>query len=423
MGGIPHDKYEPKKGFETWLDKRLPIGRLIYDTLMIPTPKNLNWMWIWGIVLTFCLVLQIITGIILVMHYTPHVDHAFDSVEHIMRDVNGGWAIRYVHANGASLFFIAVYMHIFRGLYYGSYKEPREVTWIIGMLIYLAMMATAFMGYVLPWGQMSFWGATVITNLFSAIPLVGEGIVTWLWGGYSVDNPTLTRFFTLHYLIPFLILGLVVLHIWALHVPGNNNPVGIDIKKPSKDTVPFHPYIVIKDGFALLMFMIVFAFFVFYAPNILGHADNYIEANPMVTPAHIVPEWYLLPFYAILRSVPDKLFGVVAMLSAILILAVLPWLDTSKIRSAVFRPLYKQFYWILVADVLILGYVGAMPAEGLYLLIARVATAYYFLHFLVILPVLGFKEKTLPVPLSITEPVLGGSPNLAAARNKESKLE
>jgi ubiquinol-cytochrome c reductase cytochrome b subunit len=317
------------------------------------------------------------------------------------------------------MFFLAVYIHIFRSLFYGSYKSPREIIWIIGIIIYLLMMAAAFMGYVLPWGQMSFWGATVITNLFSAIPLVGEGIVTWLWGGYSVDNPTLTRFFTLHYLIPFLILGLVVLHIWALHVPGNNNPVGIDIKKPSKDTVPFHPYIVIKDGFALLMFMIVFAFFVFYSPNILGHADNYIEANPMVTPAHIVPEWYLLPFYAILRSVPDKLLGVVAMLSAILILAVLPWLDTSKIRSAVFRPLYKQFYWILVADVLILGYMGAMPAEGLYLLIARVATAYYFLHFLVILPVLGFKEKTLPIPLSITESVLGGSPNFATAKNKK----
>jgi len=356
----------------------------------------------------------------LAMHYIAHADMAFDSVEHIMRDVNYGWLIRYIHANGASMFFLAVYIHIFRSLFYGSYKAPREIIWIIGIVIYLLMMAAAFMGYVLPWGQMSFWGATVITNLFSAIPLVGEGIVTWLWGGYSVDNPTLTRFFTLHYLIPFLILGLVVLHIWALHVPGNNNPVGIDIKKPSKDTVPFHPYIVIKDGFALLMFMIVFAFFVFYTPNILGHADNYIEADPLVTPAHIVPEWYLLPFYAILRSVPDKLLGVVAMLSAILILAALPWLDTSKIRSAVFRPLYKQFYWILVADVLILGYMGAMPAEGLYLLIARVATAYYFLHFLVILPVLGLKEKTLPVPLSITEPVLGGSPNMAAARSKES---
>ena len=359
------------------------------------------------------------------MHYIAHADMAFESVEHIMRDVNYGWLIRYIHANGASMFFLAVYIHIFRSLFYGSYKAPREIIWIIGIIIYLLMMAAAFMGYVLPWGQMSFWGATVITNLFSAIPLVGEGIVTWLWGGYSVDNPTLTRFFTLHYLIPFLILGLAVLHIWALHVPGNNNPVGIDIKKPSKDTVPFHPYIVIKDGFALLMFMIVFAFFVFYTPNILGHADNYIEANPMVTPAHIVPEWYLLPFYAILRSVPDKLLGVVAMLSAILILAALPWLDTSKIRSAVFRPLYKQFYWILVADVLILGYVGAMPAEGLYLLIARVATAYYFLHFLVILPVLGMKEKTLPVPLSITEPVLGGSPNLAMAkkRRKVTKIK
>jgi ubiquinol-cytochrome c reductase cytochrome b subunit len=354
------------------------------------------------------------------MHYIAHADMAFESVEHIMRDVNYGWLIRYIHANGASMFFLAVYIHIFRSLFYGSYKSPREIIWIIGIIIYLLMMAAAFMGYVLPWGQMSFWGATVITNLFSAIPLVGEGIVNWLWGGYSVDNPTLTRFFTLHYLIPFLILGLVVLHIWALHVPGNNNPIGIDIKKPSKDTVPFHPYIVIKDGFALLMFMIVFAFFVFYSPNILGHADNYIEANPMVTPAHIVPEWYLLPFYAILRSVPDKLLGVIAMLSAILILAALPWLDTSKIRSAVFRPLYKQFYWILVADVLILGYMGAMPAEGLYLLIGRVATAYYFLHFLVVLPILGFKEKTIPVPLSITEPILGGSTNLAMAKNKES---
>ena len=336
-----------------------------------------------------------------------------------MRNVNYGWLIRYVHANGASMFFLAVYIHIFRSLYYGSYKSPREIIWMLGMIIYILMMAAAFMGYVLPWGQMSFWGATVITNLFSAIPLVGESIVTWLWGGYSVDNPTLTRFFSLHYLIPFLILGLVVLHIWALHVPGNNNPIGIDLKKPSNDTVPFHPYIVVKDLFALLLFLIVFAFFVFYSPNILGHADNYIEANPLVTPAHIVPEWYLLPFYAILRSVPDKLLGVVAMFAAIFVLVILPWLDTSKVRSAIFRPLYKQFYWFLVADVLILGYVGAMPAEGLYLLVARIATAYYFLHFLVILPVLGLKEKTLEVPLSLTEPVLGGSPNEAMARSKK----
>ncbi len=290
------------------------------------------------------------------------------------------------------------------------------------MIIYVLMMAAAFMGYVLPWGQMSFWGATVITNLFSAIPLVGESITTWLWGGYSVDNPTLTRFFSLHYLIPFMILGLVVLHIWALHVPGNNNPIGIDLKKPSKDTVPFHPYIVIKDLFALLIFLIIFAFFVFYSPNILGHADNYIEANPMVTPAHIVPEWYLLPFYAILRSVPDKLLGVIAMFGAIFVLIILPWLDTSKVRSTIFRPLYKQFYWFLIADVLILGYVGAMPAEGLYLLIARIGTAYYFAHFLIILPILGYKEKTLDVPLSLTDPVLGGSPNPYFVKDKKDKI-
>ena len=414
------ENYVPSSKFGKWFNDRLPLLTLSKHLTDYPTPKNLNYWWTFGGILTFCLITQIVTGLVLAMHYIAHADMAFGSVEHIMRDVNYGWLIRYIHANGASMFFLAVYIHIFRSLFYGSYKSPREIIWIIGIIIYLLMMAAAFLGYVLPWGQMSFWGATVITNLFSAIPIVGEGIVTWLWGGYSVDNPTLTRFFTLHYLIPFLILGLVVLHIWALHVPGNNNPIGIDIKKPSKDTVPFHPYIVIKDGFALLMFMIVFAFFVFYTPNILGHADNYIEANPLVTPAHIVPEWYLLPFYAILRSVPDKLLGVIAMLSAILILAALPWLDTSKIRSAVFRPLYKQFYWILVADVLILGYVGAMPAEGLYLLIARIATAYYFLHFLVVLPILGFKERTTPVPLSITEPILGGSPNLATVKNKDS---
>ncbi|MDC1159974.1 cytochrome b/b6 [Candidatus Pelagibacter sp.] len=413
-------EYVPKSKFGKWFNDRLPLLSLASHLTDYPTPKNLNYWWTFGGILTFCLITQIVTGLTLAMHYIAHADLAFESVEHIMRDVNYGWLIRYIHANGASMFFLAVYIHIFRSLFYGSYKSPREIIWIIGIMIYLLMMAAAFMGYVLPWGQMSFWGATVITNLFSAIPLVGVGIVEWLWGGYSVDNPTLTRFFTLHYLIPFLILGLVVLHIWALHVPGNNNPVGIDIKKPSKDTVPFHPYIVIKDGFALLMFMIVFAFFVFYSPNILGHADNYIEANPMVTPAHIVPEWYLLPFYAILRSVPDKLMGVIAMLSAILILAALPWLDTSKIRSAVFRPLYKQFYWILVIDVLILGYVGAMPAEGLYLLVARVATAYYFIHFLIILPVLGLKEKTIPLPLSITEPVLGGAPIASALKKKES---
>jgi ubiquinol-cytochrome c reductase cytochrome b/c1 subunit len=384
--------------------------------MQYPTPKNLNYWWTFGGILTFCLVTQIITGIVLAMHYTAHADLAFSSVEHIMRDVNYGWLIRYIHANGASMFFLAVYIHIFRALFYGSYKSPREVIWILGILIYILMMAAAFMGYVLPWGQMSFWGATVITNLFSAIPLVGESITQWLWGGYSVDNPTLNRFFSLHYLIPFLILGLVILHIWALHVPGNNNPVGIDLKKDGSDTVPFHPYIVIKDLFALVIFMIVFAGFVFYAPNVLGHSDNYIPANPLVTPSHIVPEWYLLPFYAILRSVPDKLGGVVLMFGAILILAALPWLDTSKVRSAIFRPIYKQFFWLLVIDVLVLGYMGAMPAEGTYLLISRIATIYYFAHFIIIMPILGFMEKTKPVPLSIADPIISGSGNFAAAK-------
>ena len=416
-------EYTPNSKLGKWFNDRLPLLTLVNHLTDYPTPKNLNYWWTFGGILTFCLITQIITGLVLAMHYIAHADLAFESVEHIMRDVNYGWLIRYVHANGASMFFLAVYIHIFRALYYGSYKSPREVIWIIGMLIYFLMMATAFLGYVLPWGQMSFWGATVITNLFSAIPLIGESITHWLWGGYSVDNPTLTRFFSLHYLFPFLILGLVILHIWALHVPGNNNPIGIDIKKPSNDTVPFHPYIVIKDLFALLLFLLMFAFFVFYSPNILGHSDNYIEANPLVTPAHIVPEWYLLPFYAILRSVPDKLLGVIAMFAAIFVLVILPWLDTSKVRSALFRPIYKQLYWFLVADVLILGYMGAMPAEGIYLLIARVATAYYFAHFLIILPILGKKERTLQVPMSITEPVLGGMPNPEMVKNKNIKLK
>tara|TARA_Y100000590_G_scaffold445921_1_gene578721 strand:- start:1170 stop:2426 length:1257 start_codon:yes stop_codon:yes gene_type:complete len=416
MSDHPHTT---RSKFGKWFNDRLPLLTLSDHLKEYPTPKNLNYWWTFGGILTFCLFAQIITGVVLAMHYVAHSDLAFASVEHIMRDVNYGWLLRYFHANGASMFFLAVYIHIFRALYYGSYKSPREVIWIIGMIIYFLMMMTAFMGYVLPWGQMSFWAATVITNLFSAVPLVGESITNWLWGGFAVDNPTLTRFYALHYLLPFLIFGLVILHIWALHVPGNNNPIGIELKKPSKDTVPFHPYIVIKDLYALLLFLILFAFFVFYAPNILGHADNYIEADPMVTPTHIVPEWYLLPFYAILRSIPDKLFGVIAMFASIFVLVILPWLDTSKVKSAIFRPLYKQFYWILVLDVLILGYVGAMPAEGIYLLVARVATGYYFVHFLVILPILGKKEKTLDVPLSITEPVLGGLPKEAMVKFKK----
>ena len=398
--------YQPNNGFTKWMDTRLPLLRLAHDSFVdYPTPKNLNYWWTFGGILTFCLVTQIITGIILAMHYTPHVDHAFNSVEHIMRNVNHGWLIRYIHANGASMFFLAVYIHIFRGMYYGSYKAPREVLWILGVIIYLLMMAAAFMGYVLPWGQMSLWGATVITNLFGAIPLVGDSIATWLWGGFSVDNPTLNRFFSLHYLIPFLIFGVVILHIWALHVPGNNNPVGISVKSV-QDTVPFHPYYTVKDGFALVVFMILFSYFVFFAPNVLGHADNYIPANPLVTPAHIVPEWYLLPFYAILRAVPDKLGGVIAMVGAIFILFVLPWLDTSKIRSARYRPLFKQFFLIFVVNCLVLGYLGAMPAEGVYITLARICTIYYFAHFLIILPLLGLVEKPREIPESISASIL-----------------
>ncbi len=399
-------KYIPKSKLAQWFDKRLPLLTLSNHMMEYPTPKNLNYWWTFGGILTFCLITQIVTGLVLAMHYVAHVDHAFESIEHIMRDVNYGWLIRYVHSNGASMFFLAVYIHIFRSLFYGSYKEPREVIWIIGLLIYILMMATAFMGYVLPWGQMSFWGATVITNLFSAIPFIGESITIWLWGGYSVDNPTLNRFYSLHYLLPFLIFGLVVLHIWALHVPGNNNPVGIDVKKNSNETMPFHPYMVMKDLFALLLFITLFLWFVFFAPNALGHPDNYIEANPLVTPAHIVPEWYLLPFYAILRAIPSKLGGVIFMFAAIFILMLLPWLDTSKVRSAIFRPIYKKLFWVLVFVVILLGYLGAKPPEGVYLILSRLATAYYFIHFLVLLPLLGRYEKTDPLPQSISDPVL-----------------
>ena len=403
---MSENKYIPKTKLAKWFDSRLPLLTLSHHLQSYPTPKNLNYWWTFGGILTFCLITQIITGLVLAMHYVAHVDHAFQSIEHIMRDVNYGWLIRYVHANGASMFFLAVYIHIFRALFYGSYKAPREVIWIIGLLIYILMMATAFMGYVLPWGQMSFWGATVITNLFSAIPFIGESITTWLWGGYAVDNPTLNRFYSLHYLLPFLIFGLVILHIWALHVPGNNNPIGIDVKKNSNETMPFHPYMVMKDIFALLLFITVFLWFVFFAPNVLGHPDNYIEANPLVTPAHIVPEWYLLPFYAILRAIPSKLGGVIFMFAAIFILMLLPWLDTSKVRSAIFRPIYQKFFWVLLFVVILLGYLGAKPPEGIYLILSRLATAYYFIHFLIILPLLGRYEKTDPLPQSISDPVL-----------------
>lgn len=412
--------YNPGNGFSRWLDARLPVMRLVHDSFVdYPTPKNLNYWWTFGGILSLCLGIQIITGIILAMHYVPSTALAFASVEHIMRDVNYGWLIRYVHANGASMFFIAVYIHMFRGLYYGSYKAPREVLWILGVLIYLLMMATAFFGYVLPWGQMSFWGATVITNLFGAIPLVGESVRTWLWGGFSVGDPTLNRFFSLHYLFPFLIAGVVVLHVWALHVTGQNNPSGVEVKDPKKDTVPFTPYATIKDGFGMSVFLILFAYFVFFNPNGLGEPDNYILADALKTPPHIVPEWYLLPFYAILRAVPDKLGGVLAMFGAIAVLFVLPWLDTSKVRSARFRPLYRQFFWIHVVVCIVLGWCGAQPTDRILIHVgesgfdvtdlSRILAVYYFLHFLVIFPILGLKEKTKELPDSIADSVLGKS--------------
>ena len=411
-------KSDFKNPLVRWIDQRLPIPSLLQkEYAQFPTPKNFNYFWNFGALAMVTLVVMIVTGIFLAMHYTPHVDYAFDSVERIMRDVNYGWLIRYIHMNGASMFFIVVYIHIFRGLYYGSYKAPRELLWILGVIILLLMMATAFMGYVLPWGQMSFWGATVITNLFSAIPLVGDDIVVWLWGGFSVDNPTLNRFFSLHYLLPFLIVGVVFLHVVALHITGSNNPLGIEPKGP-QDTIPFHPYYTIKDSFGLVIFLIVFAFFVFFAPNFMGHPDNYIPANPLVTPAHIVPEWYFLPFYAILRAVPDKLGGVVLMFASIFVLIALPWLDTSPVRSMKFRPLARPFFWVFVLSCLLLGYCGAMPPEGIWVVLSRVGTSYYFLYFLVILPVLGKLERPLPLPASISQRVLGGGPVPAAAAAK-----
>jgi len=401
-----HSTYQPQSAFMKWMERRLPIAGLIHSSFVAyPTPRNLNYWWTFGGILSLLLGAQIITGVVLAMHYTPHADMAFNSVEHIMRDVNYGWLLRYLHSNGASMFFVAVYVHMARGMYYGSYKEPREVLWILGVILYLLMMATGFLGYTLPWGQMSFWGATVITNFFSAIPVVGESVVTWLWGGYSVGNPTLQRFFSLHYLLPFVIAGVVVLHIWALHMVGQNNPTGVD-PQSEKDTVAFTPYATLKDGFMMACFCIVFAWFVFYVPNYLLAADNYIPANPAVTPTHIVPEWYYLPFYAILRAIPNKLLGVIALFGSIAILAFLPWLDTSRVRSANYRPLYRQFFWIFIAVTVGLGWLGAKPAEGGYVIAARILTFYYFAHFFIILPVLGWVEKTKPLPNSISEAIL-----------------
>jgi ubiquinol-cytochrome c reductase cytochrome b/c1 subunit len=422
--------YEPDGRWSKWLDERLPIARLIHGSFIaFPTPRNLNYLWTFGGILSFCLVAQIITGVILAMHYQPSDVAAFNSIELIRRDVNFGWLLRNMHAVGASMFFIAVYIHIFRGLYYGSYKAPREVLWILGVIILLLMMASAFLGYTLPWGQMSFWGVTVITNLFSALDTIyqglGTGIVEWLWGGYSVSGVTLNRFFSLHYLLPFVLTGVVILHVWALHTAGQNNPTGLDIKEPS-ESVPMHPYATSKDIVGLFVFLLVFAWFVFFLPDYLGHADNYIQANPLVTPPHIVPEWYFLPFYAILRAFTGtflfiplgqyaKLLGVLAMFGSILILAFAPWLDTSRVRSTKYRPLFKYAFWTFAFTCVALGYLGAKPAEGIYTTMSQIFTVLYFAYFLIAMPVLGLIETPNKLPRSINEAVLeNGGPGILA---------
>ncbi|MEH3122062.1 MAG: cytochrome b N-terminal domain-containing protein [Sphingomonas phyllosphaerae] len=405
--------YEPKAPLMRWVDEKLPLPRLVYNAIGAgyPVPRNLNYFWNFGVLAGAALVIQIVTGVVLAMHYAANAGVAFGSVESIMRDVNAGWFLRYAHANGASMFLAVVYIHIGRGLYYGSYKAPREMVWLLGVVIFLLMMATAFMGYVLPWGQMSFWGAQVITGFFSAIPLVGETIRVWLLGGFAPDNAALNRFFSLHYLLPFVIAGVIILHIWALHIPGSNNPTGVDVKG-EQDTVPFHPYYTAKDGVGVGVFFLIFALFVFFSPNLLGHPDNYIEANPLSTPAHIVPEWYFLPFYAILKSftadfiLPAKLWGVLAMFGSILLLFFLPWLDASPVRSANYRPTYRWFLLVLLLDVLVLGYVGGAEATARNVMMGQIAAGYYFAHFLIILPLVSAAERPRPLPNSITEAVL-----------------
>jgi len=407
--------YEPKNPLMQWIDSRLPLPRFVYNAVGAgyPVPRNLNYFWNFGVLAGVALVVQIVTGIVLAMHFHSSAAGAFDSINGtIMRDVNAGWFLRFAHANGASMFLLVVYIHIFRGLYYGSYKAPREMVWLIGVVIFLLLMATAFMGYVLPWGQMSFWGAQVITGFFSAIPVVGEWIRVWLLGGYAPDDAALNRFFSLHYLLPFVIAGAVILHIWALHIPGSSNPTGVEVKG-EQDTVPFHPYYTAKDGFGVGVFLIVFSTLIFFFPDYLGHPDNYIAANPLSTPAHIVPEWYFWPFYAILRAftadfiIPAKLWGVLAMFGSILLLFFLPWLDRSPVRSANFRPAYRIAFWVLVLDVLILGYCGGSAATPGLVIASQLTAAYYFAHFLIIVPIISRLERPKPLPNSITEAVLG----------------
>lgn len=373
--------------------KSHPILSLVNSYMVdSPQPANISYLWNFGSLLGLCLIIQILTGIFLAMHYSPNVDLAFASVEHIMRDVNYGWAVRYAHANTASFFFICVYLHIARGLYYGSFRSPRTLLWSIGVIIFILMMATAFLGYVLPYGQMSLWGATVITNLLSAIPWIGQSLVEFIWGGFSVSNATLNRFFSLHYLLPFVLAALVVMHLIALHTHGSNNPLGIT---GNLDRIPFHPYFTFKDLVTVLFFILALSFFIFYAPNALGHPDNYIMANPMQTPVSIVPEWYLLPYYAILRSIPNKLLGVIAMFASLLILLAMPVLDTARVRGSQFRPIMRFMFWVFSANFLILMWIGSQHPESPFLEIGQFATFLYFAWFLFIVPLTGIIENTL----------------------------
>ena len=373
--------------------KSHPLLKVVNGMLIdLPAPSNLNYLWGYGSLLGLCLIIQLGSGIFLAMHYTGHIDLAFKSVEHIMRDVNNGWLLRYIRANGASFFFITVYLHISRGLYHGSYTKPREAVWGVGVIILIVMMATAFIGYVLPWGQMSFWGCTVITNLISAIPYIGQDIVQWVWGGFSINNATLNRFFSLHYLMPFVLTGLVIVHIALLHENGSNNPMGVE---SNIDKVPFHPYYSIKDLFGYSIFGLVFITFVYFYPNHLGHSDNYIPANPLVTPAHIQPEWYFLFAYAILRSIPNKLLGVLALFGSLLILLILPHVHTSLVRSTQFRPIAKVWYWIFIGNFLLLTWIGGLPVESPYIEIGQVCSILYFSYFLIITPLVGKIENKL----------------------------
>ena len=374
--------------------KSHPLLKLVNAYLIDASqPSNISYLWNFGSLLAVCLIIQIVTGVTLAMHYSPSVSEAFNSIEHIMRDVNNGWLIRYLHSNTASAFFFLVYLHIGRGMYYGSYKAPRTLVWAIGTIILIVMCATAFLGYVLPYGQMSLWGATVITNLISAIPWIGQDIVEFIWGGFSVNNATLNRFFALHFVLPFVLAALVLMHLISLHdTAGSGNPLGIS---GTYDRVPFAPYYLFKDLITIFIFIFVLSSFVFFMPNILGDSENYIMANPMQTPAAIVPEWYLLPFYAILRSIPNKLLGVLAMFGALVAIMLLPVVDLGRSRGLQFRPISKLFFFIFVANFLVLMILGAKHVEDPFIVLGQLSTVLYFMYFIFIVPVVSLLENTL----------------------------